>query len=421
MGASPPPPRRGAIFAWCLYDWANSAFPAVVSTFVFATYFTEAVAADRATGTSLWGVAAAVSGVLIALLSPPLGAVADAGGARARMLAAFTAITVLATAALWTVAPQPDHAVRAIALVIVATVAFELATVFYNAMLPVIAPPGRLGRISGFGWGCGYFGGLACLLVALFVLIRPDPAPFGLDNAQAEPVRACMLLVALWIAVFAWPACVLIPDRGPARPWGEAIRGGMAEIAALLRHLPRRPALARFLIARLFYTDGLNTLFAFGAIYAAGKFGMTTEEVLLFGIGLNVTAGLGAAGFALVEDRLGAKATVLVSLAGLMILGAGLLAVEGKTLFWALGLPIGVFMGPAQAASRSLMARMATPGEESAHFGLFALSGRVTAFAGPAVLAATVSATGSQTAGMATVLVFLGLGAVVLTTVRAPG
>ena len=133
-----------------------------------------------------------------------------------------------------------------------------------------------------------------------------------------------------------------------------------------------------------------------------------------------IAAGLGAASFALVEDRLGAKVTVLVSLAGLMVLGAGLLAADGRALFWALGLPIGVFMGPAQAASRSLMARMATPGEESAHFGLFALSGRVTAFAGPAVLAATVSVTGSQTAGMATVLVFLALGAAILLTVRAP-
>jgi len=411
---------RPAAFAWCLYDWANSAFPTVVSTFVFATYFTEAVAADRATGTSLWGVAAAISGVMIALLSPPLGAIADSGGARARMLTLFTTITVFATAALWFVTPHPDSAMLAVLLVIVATAAFELATVFYNAMLPAVAEPRHIGRLSGLGWGFGYFGGLACLLVALFVLIRPNPAPFGLDRDAAEHVRACMLLVALWIAAFAWPACTLIPERGPRRPWRLAVANGIAEIVTLIRRLPRSPALARFLIARLFYTDGLNTLFAFGAIYAAGKFGMTTEQVLIFGIGLNVTAGLGAAGFALIEDRIGARATVLIALAGLMLLGAGLLVVEGQTSFWVLGLPIGIFMGPAQAASRSLMARMAPPGEESAHFGLFALSGRITAFAGPAVLAATVAATGSQTAGMATVLLFLGVGAAILMTVRPP-
>jgi len=286
-------------------------------------------------------------------------------------------------------------------------------------MLPGVAPPGGLGRLSGLGWGLGYAGGLACLVVALLLLVRPDPSPLGLDRGQAEHVRATALLVAAWVALFGWPVLLALPGPpGPRPGWGAAARAGLAEIAAVLRRLPHRPVLARFLVARLFYTDGLNTLFAFGAIYAAGVFGMGFEEILVFGIALNVTAGLGAAGFGLVEDRVGSRRTVLLALGAMILCSAGLLAVEGKAAFWALALALGVFIGPAQAASRSLMARLAPPAEVAAHFGLFALSGRVTGFLGPAALAAATEATGSQRAGMATVLAFLGLGAAILATVR---
>jgi UMF1 family MFS transporter len=213
-----------------------------------------------------------------------------------------------------------------------------------------------------------------------------------------------------------------LPDPAGARPgWKAAARNGLAEILSVLRGLPRRPAMARFLVARLFYTDGLNTLFAFGAIFAAGVFGMTFEEILLFGIALNVTAGLGAAGFGLLEDRLGSRQTILVALAAMIVIGFGLVIVESKTMFWGLAMALGIFMGPAQSASRSYMAAMAPPGEVSAHFGLFALSGRITGFLGPAALAVVTGITGNQRMGMATVLVFLAIGAAVMLTVRPTG
>ena len=302
-----------------------------------------------------------------------------------------------------------------------ATIAFELAMVFYNSMLPQVAAPAQIGRVSGLAWGLGYAGGVVCLVIALVVLVRPDPSPLGLDRGAAEHVRATALLTAGWIAAFAWPVLLLLPDPpGPRPPWGAAMRRGVAEIVALVRRLPRHPVMLRFLVARLFYTDGLNTLFAFGAIYAAGIFGMGFEEILVFGIALNVTAGLGAAGFGLVEDRLGSKRTILLALCALMALGTGLLLAEGKAAFWALALALGVFIGPAQAASRTLMARLAPPGEVVAHFGLFALSGRVTGFLGPAVLAIATAAFDSQRAGMATVVVFLAVGAAILVGVREP-
>ncbi|MDB5373503.1 MAG: transporter [Belnapia sp.] len=407
-------------WAWALYDWANSAFPTVVSTFVIAAYFTKAIAPDPATGQAQWGWMQTLAGLAIALLSPVLGAVADAGGRRRLMLGLCTGVMVVATAGIWFAKPDPAFTLWALACVGLATVAFELGTVFYNSLLPQIAAPAEIGRVSGLAWGLGYAGGLVCLVMALVVLVQPDPSPLGLDRGSAEHVRATALLTALWVAVFAWPVLLLLPDAGGAKPgWFAAARAGLAEIAGVLRGLPRNPVMARFLIARLFYTDGLNTLFAFGAIYAAGVFAMGFEEILLFGIALNLTAGLGAAGFGLVEDRVGSKRTIMVALVALIILGSGLLVAEGKLAFWALALGLGIFIGPAQAASRTLMARLAPPAEVAAHFGLFALSGRVTGFLGPAVLALVTELTGSQRAGMATVVVFLALGAVILARVRA--
>jgi UMF1 family MFS transporter len=406
-------------WAWACYDWANSAFPTVVSTFVIAAYFTQGIAPDPATGQAQWGWMQSAAGLAIALLSPLLGAVADAGGRRRLMLGTFTLLTAGLTALIWFAEPDPAFMLYALVCVGLATVCFELATVFYNSMLPGIAPPGQLGRVSGFGWGLGYAGGLACLALCLVLLVQPNPSPLGLDRGAAEHVRATALLVALWLLVFGWPVLVALPDPpGPRPSWGEAASRGLAEIAGLLRTLPRNPTLARFILARLFYTDGLNTLFAFGAIYAAGVFGMGIDKILIFGIAMNVTAGLGAAGFALIEDRVGSRRMVLLALAAMIVLGTGLLLATQEMWFWILALSLGLFFGPAQAASRSFMARLAPPGEVAAHFGLFALSGRITGFMGPAVLALVTTATDSQRLGMATVLVFLSIGALILLTVR---
>lgn len=393
----------------------------MVSTFVIAAYFTQAVAPDPAQGQAMWGWMQSSAAVAIALLSPVLGAVADAGGRRRLLLGLCTLLAALLTSLVWFARPDSSWTLWLLACVGGATVAFEVGTVFYNAMLPQVAPPERIGRVSGLAWGLGYAGGLACLALALVLLIRPDPPLFGLDKASAEPVRAAALLTAAWLLGFGWPVLLAVPDPGgPRRGWGAAARGGLEELVSVLRRLPRRRDLWRFLLANMLYTDGLNTLFAFGAIFAAGVHGMAIQEILLFGIALNVTAGIGAAAGGLIDDRLGSKRTVLFSLAALLLLSAALVVVPSKTAFWALALLLGLFFGPAQASSRTLLARLAPPGEMAAHFGLFALSGRITGFLGPAVLALVTGWTGSQRLGMATIGVFLGLGALMLLTVRAP-
>ena len=414
-----PRPGPTKAFAWALYDWANSGFPTVVSTFVIAAYFTQGIAPDPVTGQAQWGWMQTLAAFAIALLSPRLGAIADQGRRRRAMLAICTLLTAIFTALIWFARPDPADALYALICIGLATIAFELGTVFYNAMLPGLVPEERMGRLSGLAWGLGYAGGLACLLLALVLFIQPNPSPFGLDRDAAEHVRATALLVAAWIIVFGWPVLLALPDpAGPRPSLVQAMRAGLVEALHILRGLPRRPAMARFLIARLFYTDGLNTLFAFGAIYAAGVHGMGFEEILLFGIAMNVTAGLGAAGFGLIEDRLGAKTTILVALGAMIVLGSLLLLSNDKTLFWALAMALGLFMGPAQAASRTLMAHMAPRAEVTAHFGLFALSGRVTGFLGPAAVALVTQVTDSQAWGLATVIAFLALGAAILAPLR---
>lgn len=412
---------RATVAGWCLYDWANSAFPTVISTFVFAAYFTKGVAPSQTEGTYLWGNAVAVAAVAIAVLSPALGAIADRTGRRRPWLAAFTLACVLATAGLWWVRPDPADVPLALVLVVLATVAFEFAGVFYNAMLPAVAPQGRMGRVSGIGWGLGYAGGLACLVVALFGLVRAEPPPFGLDPAAAEPVRATALLVALWFAAFSLPTFLLVRDPPAAgEPLRQAVGDGLRGLWATLRGLDPRSPVARFLLAHMLYADGLTTLFTFGGIYAAGTFGMDFSEIIAFGIALNLTAGAGAIGFGFVDDRVGPKRAILAALVGLLVFGTLALAAPDSTWFWVAGMALGTFMGPAQAASRTLMARLAPADRRAEMFGLYALSGKATNFAGPLALAWATLAFDSQRAGMATILAFLTAGLLLLLTVREP-
>lgn len=421
MTAPPPeaPARTRELAAWSLYDWANSAFPTVVTTFVFAAYFTQAVAQSPELGTAQWSRAQSAAALFVALLSPVLGAIADRGGRRKPWLLAFSLLCIGATALLWFVLPAPAYVPRALMLVALATVGFELAQVFYNAMLPDLAAKSRVGRWSGWGWGLGYAGGLGCLVLALVGFIQTDDPWFGVGKAEAANVRATALVVAVWFALFALPLFLLVHERpGPAVPVSAAIRGGLRALARTARGMRRHRAAALFLLAQMIYADGLVTLFAFGGIYAAGTFKMPLGEVVQFGILLNVTAGLGAACFAPLDDRIGPKRTILLSLIGLLVAGAAVLLAESKTLFWIFGALLGIFVGPAQAASRSMMARLAPAEMRAEFFGLFALSGKATAFLGPAVLGWATLEFNSQRAGMATILLFWLAGFALLLGVR---
>lgn len=409
-GPQTPATRRGLI-GWAMFDWANSAFTTVIITFVFATYFAKGVVGDENLGTSYWGYAMGLSGLSIALLAPIFGAIADIGGRRKPWIAACTILCVIPTALLTFILPDPAYIAPALILVAIANIGFEMGVVFNNAMLPDIAPAGRIGRLSGWAWGLGYVGGLSCLVIIL--------VGFNLDDGFQ--LRATSLLVAVWFAVFSIPLFLWTPDQpSSGRSIGRAVHDGITMLGRTLRDVRRHGTIVRFLIAHMIYGDGLVTLFAMGGVFAQSAYGMTTNEVLQFAVLINVTAGLGAALFGWIDDKIGPKATIQIALIALTVIGGVILTVYDKTMFLVLGATLGIFFGPAQAASRSLMARIVPQGKETEMFGLFALSGKATAFLGPGVFGLATAAFDSARAGMATILVFFLVGALLLSAVPAP-
>jgi UMF1 family MFS transporter len=415
-----PPSRLGQV-SWALYDWANSAFSVVIVTFVFATYFSQAIAEDPTTGQAQWGWAMTASGIAIALTAPILGAIADAWGRRKPWLFGFTWASIAGCFVLWYARPDNDYVLFTLVTVALTNWAFETAQVFYNAMLPEIAGRERIGRISGWSWSLGYFGGIVCLAFVLFAFVQAESPLFGLSQQDAENIRIGGPVVGAWFLVFSLPLLLFTPDRDPTgRRLAEAMREGLGKLWHTLRNLGRYRDIAKFLIARLFYTEGLNTLFLFGGIYAAGTFGMDMAQVIQFGILLNITAGLGALAFGWIDDWMGAKRTILIALAGLTLFGLAAVLVTDTVLFWIIGGVLGLFVGPAQAASRSLMGRIAPAELRTEMFGLYALSGKITAYMGPFVLGTVTYLTDSQRLGVATILLFWLVGALILLTLRDP-
>jgi UMF1 family MFS transporter len=403
--------------AWTLYDFANSSFTTLVVTFIYGTYFTQAMTGDEVTGTALWSRGVTATALLVAFLSPYLGAIADRGGYRKRFVTISTVGCVAFTAALYFF--EPGQAVAALVVFVAANVLFETGQVFYNAFLPDLGPKERLGRISGNGWALGYAGGLLCLVVALFAFVYPDPALFGLDRATGEHVRATNILVAVWFALFSIPFFLYVREEQPAPGVASAERVGVIkaankQLAQTFRDLRNYRQIFRLLVARLVYNDGLVTVIAFGGIYAAGTFGFTFEEITIFGIVLNVASGLGAWGFGFIDDRIGGKRTILITLVILSVATVIAVFAQDKTGLWIAGLLLGIALGPNQSASRALMGRFVPASKENEFYGFFAFSGKATAFMGPLLLGVLTEAFGTQRAGIAIVLLFFVIGGLLL-------
>lgn len=415
-------PRR-RIFSWACFDFANSAFSTLVITFVYATLFTDYIAPDKISGTRLWGNMIALSALAIAALSPALGAVADAYSWKKRMMFVFVAVCSLCSAGLYF--PQSGDVLLALALVCAANVAVELSVVFNNGFLPELAPPERQGRVSGMAWAFGYAGGLLCLGIALVGFVMPEQPWLGLSKDNAQNIRATNVLVGAWVLVFSLPMAFWLKERrAPRGSDGVAAvaRKSFARLGETFRHVRQFRNVFWLLVARMLYNDGLTTIFAFGAIYAMGTFGFGFEQVLLFGIALNVCSGLGAFGFCFLEDRIGSRAMIAISLVGLVASSAAAVVVETQEAFWACAVALGIFIGPNQSASRAFMARISPPEKVNEFFGFFAFSGKATAFLGPLLCGQLAGAFDSQRAGMAVspVLMLLGLALLLWKTKPAP-
>ena len=440
-----------ALTGWVLVDWALQPFYTLVLTFLFAPYFTTAVASDPVHGQAMWGYAAAIAGILIAIGSPLLGAMADGRGRRKPWVALFATITAGGMAMLWLAEPGADTTtiVLVLAVFIAATAAAEFATVFTNAIMPTLVPPSRLGRLSGIGWAVGYAGGLVSLALMAGLLVA-NPATgktllgleplLSLDLTAREGDRLVGPFSALWLIVFILPFFLFVPDKPaavPAQPHGSPIR----ELIATLRGLTKQRDMLMFLIARALYTDGLSAIFVFGGIYGTAVFGWQAFERGIFGIVLISVGIVGALLGGALDDKLGAKRVVIGSLVLLAIGSIGILSVapglvlftlpveakaagpqpfssSGELVFLAFAAVVAIAAAPNQAASRTLLARLAPPERMTQYFGLFAFSGKVTAFLAPLSVAAVTTLTGSQRAGMASILFFLIVGLLLMLPVR---
>lgn len=443
-------PPRAAVVSWIFFDWAAQPYFTLITTFVFAPYFATSVAPNPATGQSLWAFAMAAAGLAIALLSPVLGAIADAAGRRKPWIAGFGVVLVLASCTLWIGKPGDDAVIPLLLIAVaLASIGAEFATVFNNAMMPTLVPPERIGRLSGTGWATGYVGGIVSLIIVLgFLAANPSTgrtllgfAPlFGLDPVAHQGDRAAGPLTGLWFIIFVTPMFLFTPDYPAKRPLREALREGLSELKQSIKRLPKQKSLAAFLLANMVYTDGLVSLFAFGGIYAAGTFGWHTIQIGTFGIMLAVAGALGAWLGGKLDDRLGPKRVIAGSLLVLLLAVAAILLVDkdsvlfiktappqaGAPLFSSaaeraylvLGCLIGAAGGPLQAASRTLLIRLAPQDRIAQYFGLFALTGKVTSFIGPLLIGTITAVTASQKAGMAVLVVFFVAGLGLLMRVR---
>jgi UMF1 family MFS transporter len=409
--------NKKAVFAWTMYDFANSAYTTLIVTFIYATYFVKAIAPDEIIGTALWSRGVTITALTVAILSPILGAMADEGGYRKRFLLVTTVVAVIGSMMLYTV--MPGQTLKALFWFVVGNIAFEMGMVFYNAYLPDIAPPDKIGRISGYGWGLGYIGGLLAMFIAMIGFVNTQTPWFGFSTEAGENIRATNLLVGCWFALFSIPLFLFLSDKKPEVKESllRHLRVTLKELINTFHEIRTYRQIVKFLLARLIYNDGLITIFAFGGIYAAGTFHFTFQEIMIFGVVLNIAAGLGALAMGFLDDKLGGKKTIQISLFALIAASVAAIVSPNKMLFWAAGIVIGIFSGPNQAASRSLMGRFIPKSKENQFYGFFAFSGKFTAFMGPFFLGLLTEIFDSQRVGVSVVVLFFVIGSLILRSV----
>ena len=442
---------RKQVISWALWDWGTSAFSVLITTFVFARYIVSSYFIDpkivaayeaaggegQATGTALtnfqaaeanltsWvGWALAIGGVAVAVIAPVVGQRTDAGGKRKLWLGINTGIVIAATAAMFFVEGTPQFFALGIVLLTIGNVFYEMANVNYNAMLLQVSTPKNMGRISGFGWGMGYFGGIVVLLIALVGFILGDPPYwFGVTTEAGMNIRVVAVFGALWALAFSLPVLFNVPENIATHPGKKA--GIIESYKILFRKIAdlyknSRPTFY-FLLASAVFRDGLAAVFAFGGILAGTVFGLSFTEVILFAIGGNLVAGIGVLFSGWIDDKIGSKRVIVIALIGLVLTGIGLFIFHdgGATAFWIGGLMLTFFVGPAQASARAFLGHLAPEGEEGEIFGLYATTGRAVSFLAPTLFAIFVSAFGATYFGILGIVIVLLAGLLLMIPLRA--
>ena len=422
--------RPKGTFSWALWDWASQAFPTVVTSFIFGRYITSEFFApagysleEAGQYTAFWlGISGVVAGVLIALIAPIVGRRADTSGRKKFWLMINTYLFAATIGLMFFVAPSSDFFVFGLVLLAAGGIFFEFATVNYNSMLNEVARPHERGKISQFGWGLGYIGGIILLVMALWIIQFGGAELLGIPDTDALSVRVVMVISMFWVIIFSIPLMLKVPEAKPIA--GTENEGVLLAYKKLIRSLitmrKENPNLLKFLIASAVYRDGLNGVFAYGAVLGGIAFGLDLTEIIMFGIAANVVAGIGAFVGSFFEDRVGSRKIIFVSLVGVIVGGFGVFVFEsaGTIAFFGFGLFLCTFVGPAQAASRTMMSRLSADDKQGEAFGLYATTGRAVSFLAPAAWAIFVGLF-SPIYGILGLMLILVVGLLLLISVRA--
>ena len=422
--------RPKGTFSWALWDWASQAFPTVVTSFVFGRYITSEFFApagysieEAGQYTAFWlGISGVVAGVLIALIAPIVGRRADTSGRKKFWLMVNTYLFAGTIGLMFFVAPSSDFFVFGLVLLAAGGIFFEFATVNYNSMLNEVARPHERGKISQFGWGLGYIGGIILLVMALWIIQFGGAELLGIPDTDALSVRVVMVISMFWVIIFSIPLMLKVPEAKPIA--GTENEGVLLAYKKLIRSLitmrKENPNLLKFLIASAVYRDGLNGVFAYGAVLGGIAFGLDLTEIIMFGIAANVVAGIGAFVGSFFEDRVGSRKIIFVSLVGVIVGGFGVFVFEsaGTIAFFGFGLFLCTFVGPAQAASRTMMSRLSADDKQGEAFGLYATTGRAVSFLAPAAWAIFVGLF-SPIYGILGLMLILVVGLLLLISVKA--
>lgn len=392
------------VWTWAIWDWGSAAFNAVVTTFVFSTYLTNPTLFGP-DANALLGWALATAGILVALTAPAIGQWTDRSGKRNTTLTIATLGVVIIMALLFFVEPDGGGVYMWLGLILLAlgNVIFETGSVVYNSMVTDVSSPRTVGRVSGFGWGMGYVGGIVLLAILYVGFIAPDEGWFGVTSENGQNIRVSMIVASIWFLISALPLMITGKDREPVSTQTQGIIEAYRQVIRSLARLWKTDrSVVWFLISSAIYRDGLAGVFSFGGVLAAAAFGFEAGEVLIFGIAANVVAGVATIVFGRMDDKRGSRVVIILSLAlmvfaGMVIfffhsgIGLGPLQLDSKTMFWVFGLILCIFVGPTQSASRTYLARVAPPREEGELFGLYATTGRAVSFLAPFMYATAIT------------------------------
>ncbi len=369
-----------ATLSWALWDWAEQPYPTIIQTFVFPVYLAGAVAAEGTNVDAQIGVATAIAGFVLALTAPVVGRRSDETGKRKFWLLFNTFVLVAIMGASFFIEPKPEFLLGGLILYAVGSVIQESAFINYYAMLKGVTSEGNIGRISGYAWGLGYVGGIILLAISLFGFILPGSG--AADNGLH--IRIVFIFAALWTAIFTLPMVFFVPEI-PAKPGyqKESISQSYRSLFKQLNTLRRQaPETFKFLISSAIYRDGLAGVFTFGAVLGSLAFGFNQTQIIMFGIAANLVAGIGAGIGGILDDKIGSRTVILASLIGLMLAGTSVFVFysAGPITYWIGGLLLCLFVGPAQASSRTFVSRFTPKGREGEVFGLYQTTGRAVSF-----------------------------------------